>query len=197
MNPVSNKHLSNYLNSNAIAMNKINQKEIFDLQNLIWETIFNDKVIFTAGNGGSYSTASHAVCDFGKGINAKINKKLRISCLLDSLPILTAWANDYSYKLALGNLLSHQQRPGDVLLLISGSGNSENLIYAAETAKKVNNKVVSLVGFDGGALKQISDYVVHIPSHDMQIVENLHLMIVHYIFQSSTQMSIERELQNQ
>jgi D-sedoheptulose 7-phosphate isomerase len=196
MNQNNRAHLVNYLNLNASTIKEIKYNEILDLQHLVWHTIENDHVIFTAGNGGSYSTASHAVCDFGKGINTLANKQLRVSCLLDSVPTLTAWSNDDSYDQALGKILNLQQRKGDVLLLISGSGNSRNLIHAAEVAKKVGNKVISLVGFDGGILKQISDLAVHVPSNDMQIVENMHLLIIHYIFQSTSELAIKSGKKN-
>jgi D-sedoheptulose 7-phosphate isomerase len=174
--------IEHYKLQNIDAINALDENELVQLNNIIEEAMSNDNSIYMAGNGGSYATASHAVCDFSKGINLKNKSKLRVYCLLDSIPTLTAWANDFDYQSALANTLDIYQKPNDILFLISGSGNSVNLIEAAKKARELGNKVISITGFDGGQIRKISDFNINVKSDDMQVIENLHLLIIHLIF---------------
>jgi D-sedoheptulose 7-phosphate isomerase len=141
------------------------------------------RTVFLCGNGGSAALASHLACDLGKG-TAYCNggKRLRVLALTDNLATLTAWANDSSYDDVFSEQLKNFVQPQDVLLAISGSGNSKNVLKALRTAREAGAATVGISGFDGGAMKSLCDLCVIVPSNDMQIIEDLHLAIAHSIF---------------
>jgi len=156
-----------------------------DIENFVFElrkVLSNNGILWTAGNGGSSSTASHAQCDFSKGIHKRLEIQSRVVCLTDMTATHSAWANDFSFDTAIENLCMNFVSLNDALLLISGSGNSKNILNAALYAKSKGIKIFALTGFDGGALKSIADFCIHVPSNDMQVVENIHLILVHWIF---------------
>jgi D-sedoheptulose 7-phosphate isomerase len=141
------------------------------------------RTVFLCGNGGSASLASHFACDLGKG-TAYCNggKRLRALSLTDNLPTLTAWANDSSYEDVFSEQLRNFVQPGDVALAISCSGNSRNVLNALQVARDAGATTVGISGFQGGEMKSLCDICVIIPSTNMQIIEDLHLAMVHSIF---------------
>ena len=141
------------------------------------------RTVFLCGNGGSASLASHFACDLGKG-TAYCNggKRLRALSLTDNLPTLTAWANDSSYEDVFSEQLRNFVQPGDVTLAISCSGNSKNVLNALQVARDAGATTVGISGFQGGEMKSLCDICVIIPSTNMQIIEDLHLAMVHSIF---------------
>jgi D-sedoheptulose 7-phosphate isomerase len=138
-----------------------------------------DVTIFILGNGGSASTASHFACDLGKGTQVDGVRPFRVLCLTDNVPLLTAWANDTSYERVFAEQLSTLVRRGDLVLLISGSGNSENVLAAARAARRARAATIALTGKTGGRLKDLVDHAVCVPSPAIDQVEDLHLAIVH------------------
>lgn len=142
-----------------------------------------DKTIFFAGNGGSATTASHFAQDMGE-VGRKIRGKgFRTQSINDNVSVLTAISNDYSYEDVFTLQLQHGFDPGDVLVVISASGNSPNVVKAVELAKEKGGVTVALVGFDGGRLAEICDHVVHIQSKKGEYgpVEDIHLILNHMI----------------
>lgn len=142
-----------------------------------------DKTIFFAGNGGSASTASHFAQDMGE-VGRKIRGKgFRTQSINDNVSALTAISNDYSYDNVFSMQIQYSFDEGDVLVVISASGNSPNVIKAIELAKQKGGSTVALVGFDGGRLAQICDHVVHIQSKKGEYgpVEDIHLILNHMI----------------
>ncbi|MCL2317492.1 MAG: SIS domain-containing protein [Methanomassiliicoccaceae archaeon] len=137
--------------------------------------------VFTAGNGGSSATASHIVCDFNKGISGSTDDKFELVCLSDSIPTITAIANDIGYEDIFVYPLKGRMKKGDVLIAISGSGNSKNVLKAAEYTKSMGNKVIAFTGFDGGKLLKMADINIHFPLHDMQKSEDAHMIFLHLI----------------
>jgi D-sedoheptulose 7-phosphate isomerase len=136
--------------------------------------------LLTIGNGGSASTAEHASCDLSKGLTLQNSgSKFRSVCLTSNSSLLTAWSNDTSYTEAIGNLILNQGNSSDVLLAISGSGNSPNILRGIEAAKSLGITTIGLTGFDGGRVSQLVDLEIRVNSHDMQVVENLHLAVLH------------------
>lgn len=135
--------------------------------------------IFTIGNGGSASLASHFINDLHKFTN------LRGVCLADNIPTITAIANDINYNQIFSSQLERQGRSGDVLLAISSSGNSPNIINAVEHALRYGIKPVALTGFDGGLLKQKAIATIHIPTEkgEYELVESVHGAVLHYLIQ--------------
>jgi len=135
--------------------------------------------VFVMGNGGSAATASHFVCDFNKGLRREDGKNFRFICLNDNVPSLMAIANDISYEAVFVEQLKSYLAPSDLVMGLSGSGNSANVVKALEYANAQGAETVALVGYDGGRLKELARHVVHVPLRDMQIVEDIHMMIDH------------------
>ena len=142
--------------------------------------------LWTMGNGGSSSTGSHMACDVSKGIGASRPSPIRALSLNEQAITQSAWANDFGFEFAMVNQLEQLVRPGDALLCISGSGNSPNVVHAARFAKERGMPVAALVGRNGGALCEFADVDVRVDSTDMQVIENVHLVIVHWLFKALT-----------
>lgn len=154
----------------------------------------NDKTIYFAGNGGSAATASHFAQDMGE-IGRKIRGKgFRTQGINDNVAALTAISNDYSYDNVFSMQIQYSFDAGDVLVVISASGNSPNVIKAVSLAKEKGGSTIGLVGFDGGRLAQICDHVVHIQSKRGEYgpVEDIHLVLNHMIV-SYLMMELKKE----
>ena len=139
--------------------------------------------IFVMGNGGSASTASHWVCDTNKGCCLNLEKKFKMICLNDSVSTMMAYANDLSYDEVFVEPLKNFFEPGDVVIGISGSGNSANVLKAIEYANKNGGVTVGLCGYGGGKLKQMAAIPVHANVDDMQMTEDAHMIVVHMAMQ--------------
>ena len=140
--------------------------------------------IFFAGNGGSAATASHFAQDIGQ-IGYKLDMQVfKTVCLNDSVPVITAIANDYGYANIFYTQLGQMFEKKDVLVVLSASGNSLNVVNAAKLARERKGTTVGLLGFDGGQLRDMCDYIIHIetPFGEYGFVEDLHLIINHMIF---------------
>jgi D-sedoheptulose 7-phosphate isomerase len=140
--------------------------------------------IFLAGNGGSASTASHFANDLVKGLSIADKSRFKAKALCDSIPIMTALANDYEYSLVYVEQLKNYASAGDVLILFSGSGNSPNVVNAAELGKKIGMKVISFSGRDGGKIKAYSDICCIAPTNSMEEIEDVHLVWCHALVTS-------------
>jgi len=140
-----------------------------------------DRTIYFFGNGGSASTASHFVCDIGKLTNRPGHRRYKCIALNDSIPNLTAWANDFDYASVFSEQLATLGTAGDVAFGISGSGNSPNVLKAIEVATAKGLRTIGLTGIGGGKLKGIVEVPVVVPSNSMQHTEDVHLMICHVL----------------
>ncbi len=139
--------------------------------------------IFVMGNGGSASTASHWVCDLNKGCCLNLEKKFKMICLNDSISTMMAYANDLSYDEIFVQPLKNFFEPGDVVIGISGSGNSPNVLKAIEYANDNGGQTVGMCGYKGGKLLQLATIPVHARVEDMQMAEDVHMIIVHIAMQ--------------
>ena len=139
------------------------------------------RTIFVLGNGGSASTASHLACDLNKGACLHAKKKFRVMALTDSLPTILAIANDLSYDAIFVEQLKNFAGAGDVVVGISGSGNSANVLKAVEYARQQGCTTIGVCGYDGGKLKPLVDCCFHVRIPDMQIVEDVHMMLTHIL----------------
>ena len=137
--------------------------------------------IYVFGNGGSASTASHMANDYNKGLNEFLDKKFRFVCLNDNVATLMSIANDISYEEVFRMQLRGKLEEKDLVVGISGSGNSMNVINAISYAKEMGVKTVGLCGYEGGKLKALSDVVLHVKLNNMQIVEDIHLIFNHLL----------------
>ena len=171
--------INNYTERLKSAFDTLDRNQINDVMNILIKTYENEGNIFIFGNGGSASTASHYVCDFNKGVSIKLKKKFRFVCLNDNVATVMAIANDCGYENVFSMQLEGKLKKGDVIFAISGSGNSKNVIKAVEYAKEQGNKIISLTGYSGGRLLELSDYPIHVNVNDMQIAEDVHMMLCH------------------
>jgi phosphoheptose isomerase len=131
------------------------------------------------GNGGSAATASHMVCDLVKGAQVPGCAPLRVFGLTDNTPLLTAWANDHAYEQVFAEQIQAFVEPHDVVIAISASGNSPNILAGLRAAAARGAHTIAMVGFDGGAASELADLVIHIPSDDYGLVEDTHSAIGH------------------
>lgn len=139
------------------------------------------QTVFICGNGGSASTATHFGCDLAKRPIVQGQPRFRVIALTDNNALMTALSNDISYDDVFSEQLLPLVRPNDVVIGISGSGNSRNVLKAMEVAREAGATTVGFCGYDGGKLKGMVDLPVHVPSHTMAMVEDVHLMLEHAI----------------
>jgi len=153
----------------------------------IWENYEQDRAIYIFGNGGSAALASHFACDLGKGTVAPGRKRLRTVALTDNVPLITALANDLAYKDIFSEQLAGLAQKGEMVLGISGSGNSPNVVQGLEEAHKLGLQTLVLTGFAGGRVKALADLCLIVPSDNMQHIEDAHLCATHAIFRAIRQ----------
>ncbi len=151
--------------------------------NLLIKIYEDGNQIFIMGNGGSGVTASHFACDINKGVSFGLEKRFKVICLNDNTPTILAYANDNSYDDIFVEQLRNFLKPNDLVIGISGSGNSENIIKAIEYANSMKTMSVTFTGFDGGKLAKIAMLPLIVPVHDMQKIEDMHLILTHIIMQ--------------
>ncbi|MBO9688672.1 MAG: SIS domain-containing protein [Mitsuaria chitosanitabida] len=142
------------------------------------------KKIFTCGNGGSASTASHYITDWNKMINLATGRKFRGISLCDNIGAITAFANDLSYDEVFAGQLRAAMDEGDLVIAISGSGNSPNVLKAVEYANANGADTLAVVGYDGGKLLPLAKQHILVPSFDMQMCEDIHLMFGHMVMKT-------------
>lgn len=140
--------------------------------------------IFVMGNGGSGATASHLACDINKGCCLDLDQKFKMICLNDNMPTMLALANDLSYEAVFVEQLKNFFVPGDLVLGISGSGNSSNVLGAIAYAGLHGGRTMGWCGFDGGELARRVDVAFIVPSNDMQQVEDMHVVLAHMVMQT-------------
>lgn len=171
--------IKSYIACEIETLQKLDVEAINDALNLLMETQKNHKRIYIFGNGGSSATASHFQNDFGKGVSEWIDDKFRFQCLNDNIATLMAIANDIGFEEVFRFQLRGVLEPGDVVMAISGSGNSKNVINAVEYAKEQGNQIIGLTGYTGGKLKELSDILLHVPVMSMQVTEDIHMVFDH------------------
>ena len=174
--------LSSYSATLSNVLDEIDEDKLNQTFKVISKAIKSHNTIFTCGNGGSSSIAEHLVCDFVKGSSTDSIIDPKVIPLL-STPLITAVANDIDYEEIFSYQLKKYATKQDVLLSVSSSGNSPNIVKAIKKAKELGMLTVSLVGFDGGRAKEISDHVLHIKSHNYGICEDAHHVLMHLLSQ--------------
>lgn len=136
------------------------------------------------GNGGSAATASHFACDLAKGTikdNPYIKKRFKVIALTDNIPLITAWSNDTDYSQVFIEQLRNLLNKDDVVIAISASGSSENVLKAVEYANQRGALTIGLTGFDGGKLKDIANKCLKVSSDSMERIEDVHLILEHLL----------------
>jgi len=166
-----------YLNqiSSCAEQLKKKQHQIQQIVEILQKAKTRGNKVFLLGNGGSAATASHLICDLSK------MKKIKAIALTDNVSLITAWSNDEAYHVVFTEQLRQLVEKDDVVIGISGSGNSPNVIEAIEFAKKQGCITIGLAGYNGGKLKQVADVCLVVEINNMQISEDMHLVLGHVI----------------
>lgn len=178
-----NDFAKSYLGDLKELINTIDVNEVTEFTKELENAYKNRKTIFVMGNGGSAATASHFACDLNKGVSLKLQKKFKVLCLNDNIPIMLAYSNDISYDSVFIEQLKNYLVKDDLVIGISGSGNSKNILNAVEYANKLGAKTFGIAGCDGGKLKNIAQKLLIIKTFDMQKIEDCHMILVHLVMQ--------------
>lgn len=168
-------NLTDYLYRSAEAIRRSPFDQLEQAARMLLDARSEGRWIFTAGNGGSAATASHFANDLVKGLSYPDKKRFRAMALPDGVPVLTALANDYDYSVCFSEPLLNYASAGDVLVVFSGSGNSPNVVKAAETARKLGVKVLGFTGRDGGRVAGFCDVNCVAATGSMEEIEDAHL----------------------
>jgi D-sedoheptulose 7-phosphate isomerase len=171
----------NYKSKLISALDTIDLDAVSRAIEILDEARAENRHIFTCGNGGSASTASHFVCDMVKGASFNREARFRIMALTDSLPTITAYSNDVSYECVFVEQLKNFAERGDVLIAISGSGNSPNVLRAVEYANSIGCHTIGLTGRDGGKLGKLSGLQIRVDDPHMGRIEDIHLIVTHML----------------
>ena len=163
------------------AIDSIDLSRVGQAIEILREARDTGRGIFICGNGGSASTASHFVCDMLKGASFQRERRFRIIALNDSLPTMTAYSNDVSYDCVFVEQLKNFAQPGDVVMAISGSGNSPNVLAAMEFAGKQGCRTIALTGRDGGKLGPLAELNIQVAHPHMGRIEDGHMIVAHMI----------------
>lgn len=182
----TSKDLSeHYLEGLKEVLDSINREEIDAVVADLSEAYARGKQVFVIGNGGSAATASHMACDLGKTVLGKNHtwhrKRFKVIALNDNMPLITAWGNDVSYDLVFSEQLRNLANSGDLLLVLTGSGNSPNVLCAVEAARELDLKTIGFLGFDGGRVKPMLDRSILVKSDNYGFVEDAHMILNHLI----------------
>ena len=164
------------------ALNSVDLDAVESVSNTLLEARDRGSHIFVVGNGGSAATASHMATDLMLG-SGLVNPPLRVIALTDNQAIITATSNDVSFNQVFSRQLIHLAQRGDILIIVSASGNSPNVLACAEAAKELGLTTIAFTGFDGGGLATMVDLLVHVPTRigAYGSVEDVHLMVNHMI----------------
>lgn len=164
--------------------NSLDRIPVADIERVIEEVLrANERgsQVFILGNGGSASASSHFACDLGKGTIIPGRPRFRVIALSDNIALITAWANDFDYTDIFAEQLTNLIRPQDLVIGISGSGKSPNVVKALRCAREMGGITVAFTGFDGGLVKDIVDIPVIAPGNFMGQIEDMHLILVHMV----------------
>ena len=175
------QYISDYINLEMRTLEQLDQQAIAEVLSAILRAYEAEGTIYVCGNGGSASTASHMANDFNKGISEYVQKKFRFYSLTDNVATMLSISNDISYDEMFRFQLQGRLRKEDLVIGISGSGNSMNVVNALTYAKEQGVQTVAVCGYSGGKIKEIADVVFHVNINNMQIVEDVHLILNHLL----------------
>jgi D-sedoheptulose 7-phosphate isomerase len=176
--------IQNYIDELKMTLDGLPRDRIQQVIEILHEARLDHQQVFIMGNGGSASTASHFVCDLGKNTRVKGVPNFRVMGLTDNMALFSALANDDGYENVFADQLASHVRPGDIVIGISTSGNSTNVINAIRLANSVEAKTIGFTGFNSGRLGSMVQVDLHVPSDSIEHVEDVHLMLEHLITRS-------------
>ncbi len=176
------QHIEQYLADLKATLDALDPAQIKAARDMVAAVRERGGQLILCGNGGSAATASHLANDLGKGASyGRQGPRFRVLALTDNVPWITALANDVSYDVIFSEQLRNIGQAGDVLLAISGSGNSRNILEAVRVAKEIGMEVIGWTGFGGGQLAGAADLAIIADSHHMGRVEDVHTILMHLI----------------
>jgi D-sedoheptulose 7-phosphate isomerase len=175
------KEINGYLADISDLVRKVDSDAVARVLDVIYDAYKKDRTIFIFGNGGGAATAIHLACDLAKGMAGWGPKRLKALSLSDNISLITAWANDTDYNNTFGEQLRNFVEAGDVVLALSGSGHSPNVINGLKVAAEYGAIGILFSGFDGGKAKDEAKLVVLVPTDNMQQIEDVHLILSHII----------------
>ena len=173
----------NYCRKMNEAVQKINLEKLCLMSDCLWGALQSKRQVFLCGNGGSAANAIHIANDFLYGVSKSSHTAIRVHALTANQSILTCLANDISYDEIFSYQLEALTQKDDILIALSGSGNSPNIIKAIQTAQLIGMKTFAILGYDGGRCLAIAEESIHVPINDMQISEDMQLVVGHMIMQ--------------
>lgn len=175
------EQLSDYITILQATMDRLPRSLISDVINVLHEARMTGRQVFIMGNGGSASTATHFVCDLAKNTRRDGLPHFKVIGLTDNMAIFSAYANDEGYDQVFSKQLANLIRPNDIVIGISASGNSANVLNGIDEAKKNQATTIAFTGFNGGRLGPMVDINIHVDSTIIEHVEDIHLMLEHMI----------------
>jgi D-sedoheptulose 7-phosphate isomerase len=181
---MKNSEFKTYFSRLSETLNKLDIQAIEKFVELLLHARDHERTVFIFGNGGSAATASHVTGDFLKGISYELDKRFKVLCLSDNTSGLTAISNDLGYEEIFIEQLKAFLKKDDLVIGISGSGNSANVLKAMEYAGRKGAKTVAMCGYKGGKIREMADLVIHVPINDMEITEDIHIIIFHAVKQA-------------
>jgi D-sedoheptulose 7-phosphate isomerase len=177
---MNNSIIQDYQTRLQAALAMLDKPQLVQIAERLCQLIENKQKLFICGNGGSAGNAIHLANDFIFGVNPAGNA-IDAEALAANSAVITCLANDIGYENIFAHQLIVKAHPGDMLLVLSGSGNSPNIIRALQVAKQQQLETVAVLGYDGGKAKQLADHVVHFDLDDMQIAEDMQLIVGHIL----------------
>ena len=181
--PMKNSDFTDYISRVNDTLKQLDINSVSLLVDLLLKARINENSIYIFGNGGSGATASHVAGDFIKGISYGLDKRFKVHCLNDNISGLMAISNDLSYEEIFIEQLKAFLKKDDIVIGISGSGNSMNVVKAMEYARSRGAKTVAFCGYKGGKIKDLADVVIHAPISDMEVTEDVHIVVFHAVKQ--------------
>ena len=175
--------LKDYYDREKAIIDALDFDAINDVMNALLDAYEREATIYVFGNGGSAAAASHMACDLNKGVCWELEKRFHVVCLNDNIPTMMAVANDIGYENVFFYQLEGKLKKDDLVIAISGSGNSKNIVKAVEYVEKIGAPLIAMTGYSGGKIAAKAKYHLHAPVDDMQITEDIHMTFNHAIMQ--------------
>jgi D-sedoheptulose 7-phosphate isomerase len=175
-------YITAYLDDVRELLNRVDAEQVEQIVETLLEAWRGGKRVLLMGNGGSSSSVSHIVNDLQKCIHLEAGRPLRTLCLSDCTPLMMAWANDTAWDNIFAPQVECWAEPGDVVIGVSGSGNSANVINGILAANKAGATTIGLAGYQGGKLKETAQRCLVVPSDNMQRIEDVHMILLHVVF---------------
>lgn len=193
-----NEHVYAYTTMLVDGLSKVNREDMDVLYSTLQEAMKNGLPIYVCGNGGSAAIAQHFACDHSKGVHGDCTPRLmpNVTSLSTNVPLITAIANDIDFTEIYAHQIDFLPEEEGVLIAVSSSGNSPNIVKALERAKKRGMATVSFTGFDGGKAAEIAHINIHVPIHNYGVVEDAHQMIMHCLSQALRMNNTDKKIES-